>query len=566
MPRSLLALSYEKLCIAAVIVFCAGIAIFHHSPVAAPCRATIGAVTSDRQAPSIAQARDMHLTTARVIRIADTTSVVRALPSADRRPANVTAHILTSALCWQVTYYNSGNVPVSKVTIEDATGRVDQAWNHNQVFWYLARGDENAYGGELNALIIFVPLCALFFLAFFDWRRPLQISHLDLLMIELFAVGLGFFNAANIPWSVVCNYLALGYLAARLSWIAWRGPRSWLQIQWSNSVLLGLLAAVVGLRWGLNITSQSVLDVGSASVVGAERLVHGQLIYNHFPSIISTGDTYGPLLYLLYTPFVLIAPWNGLTLEPVAAHIAALCWDAAVIGLLAWIGWRWSPASRDTRWRRALGLVAGWVLNPLSAYTLVLSSHDAVIGLALLAAVALKNSLARGLSLGIAGGAKILPWLLAPILGQLATARQVLAWWSGAAITLIIAAIIIIPNGLHTFYERTFVIQAVRQSPFTPWGEWGVLHPLHDVMIGLSLLATALLAWRAPKFTRLQLVAAAGAVVILSQMALNFWYYTYVAWFLPLVMLVLLGSGPLFTDPQPIAVDSTADSPVDSPL
>lgn len=61
---------------------------------------------------------------------------------------------------------------------------------------------------------------------------------------------------------------------------------------------------------GLNLDSR-VIDVGYAGVVGADLITNGMLPYGNMPDSVGTGDTYGPLNYLLYVPFVWLFGWSG---------------------------------------------------------------------------------------------------------------------------------------------------------------------------------------------------------------------------------------------------------------
>ena len=58
----------------------------------------------------------------------------------------------------------------------------------------------------------------------------------------------------------------------------------------------------------LNVTNGNVIDVGYAGVIGADRLLHGEALYGAFPPDNEHGDTYGPLAYAAYVPFVLALP------------------------------------------------------------------------------------------------------------------------------------------------------------------------------------------------------------------------------------------------------------------
>ena len=127
---------------------------------------------------------------------------------------------------WQVSFFSRGPRPgggggkeLAQVIIADRTGRVLEAWSGFQVAWTMARGYKGAFGEHVNALYIWIPLCLLFIAPFFDFRRPLSLLHLDLLVLLSFSVSLAFFNHANIWASVPLVYPPLLYLLARMLWL-----------------------------------------------------------------------------------------------------------------------------------------------------------------------------------------------------------------------------------------------------------------------------------------------------------------------------------------------------------
>ena len=70
----------------------------------------------------------------------------------------------------------------------------------------MARGYSGAFGHKLNAPYVFLPLCALFLIGLFDWRRPWRVANLDLLVLLGFGVSNFFFNRAEIGVSVPLVY------------------------------------------------------------------------------------------------------------------------------------------------------------------------------------------------------------------------------------------------------------------------------------------------------------------------------------------------------------------------
>ena len=86
---------------------------------------------------------------------------------------------------WQISYYDprQADKEIAQVIINDRSGQVTESWTGFQVAWTMARGYAGAFGRKINAVWLWIPLCLLFFVPFFDWRRPLRLLHLDLLVL-----------------------------------------------------------------------------------------------------------------------------------------------------------------------------------------------------------------------------------------------------------------------------------------------------------------------------------------------------------------------------------------------
>ncbi len=117
---------------------------------------------------------------------------------------------------WQVSYFSRKGKEIGQVIISDATGRVLEQWTGFQVAWTMARGYPGAFGRHVNALYVWLPLCALFLLPFIEWRRPFSLRHLDLLVLLSFSVSLAYFNHGDIYKSVPLTYPPLIYLLVRM--------------------------------------------------------------------------------------------------------------------------------------------------------------------------------------------------------------------------------------------------------------------------------------------------------------------------------------------------------------
>ena len=209
---------------------------------------------------------------------------------------------LKSPLRWQASFFSSnGKKEIGQVFIDDASGRVLEQWTGFQVPWSMARGYPGAFGRHVNALYVWLPLCVLFALPFFNFRRPLALANLDLLALLSFSISLAFFNHANIWASVPLVYPPLLYLLARMLALLRRGraqpaarpeplrllvPVSWLAVA---------VVFLLGFRIALNVTDANVIDVGYAGVIGAQRITHERPLYGSYPSDNERGDTYGPV-------------------------------------------------------------------------------------------------------------------------------------------------------------------------------------------------------------------------------------------------------------------------------
>jgi hypothetical protein len=315
---------------------------------------------------------------------------------------------------WEVGYFAEGE-EVALVIVDPDTGEVLESWTGYQVAWKMARGYSGSFGHKLNAPYVFLPLCAVFLLGLLDWRRPWRIANLDLLVLLGFGVSHFFFNRAEIGISVPIVYPLLLYLMGRGLWIGIRGRGDGLRPVWPATWLLIAALFLVGFRVGLNVADSGAIDVGYAGVVGADRIAHGEQLYDNFPADVSQGDTYGPVNYYAYVPSERIWPWSGSWDDLPAAHGAAVLFDLATFALLFLLGRRVRPGPSG----RMLGatLAFGWAAFPYTAYVLESNSNDALVSVFLVATLlALARPVARGALAALATFTKFAPVLLAPLL------------------------------------------------------------------------------------------------------------------------------------------------------
>jgi hypothetical protein len=473
-----------------------------------------------------------------------------------RHPGSYGGAYLKPAFHWQVSYFSkNGKTELAQVIIDDASGRVLEQWTGFQVAWTMARGYKGAFGRHVNALYIWLPLCVLFFAAFFDFRRPLRLLHLDLLVLLAFSVSLAFFNHGEIYKSVPLTYPPMLYLLARMLALARRrsrtrdpGPlRLLVPAPW---LALGVVF-LIGFRIALNVTDSNVIDVGYAGVIGAQKVVHGKQLYGHWPSDNEHGDTYGPATYEAYVPFEQLFGWSGKWDDLPAAHAASIVFDLLALALMFLIGRRVRGPSLG------VALAYAWASFPFTLYALESNANDTLVAVFVLAAIlaaTYHGRLApplRGAFAVLAGLTKFAPLALAPLLAthglsdradRRARARDLASF---ALAFLAVGALVAIPalrhDSLHTIYERTFAYQANRGSPFSVWGLYGGLGGLQvAVQIGAVALAVAL-AVLPRRGDLVGLAAACAAVIVAVQLGIDHWFYLYIPWFFPLVMIALLG-------------------------
>jgi len=465
---------------------------------------------------------------------------------------------------WQVAWF-AAEKEVAQVVVDPRSGAALESWTGYQVLWKMARGYSGAFGHKLNAPYVFLPLCALFLLGLLDWRRPWRVATLDLLVLLGFGVSNYFFNRAEIGVSVPLQYPVLLYLLGRALWIGLRGRGEGIRPIWPASWLLVAALFLIGFRVGLNMADSGAIDVGYAGVVGADRIAHGEPLYDNFPAEISQGDTYGPVNYLAYAPFERIWPWSGTWNDLPAAHAASVAFDLLAFCLLVWLGLRIRPGPAGRK--LAATLAFGWAAYPYTAYALESNSNDTLVAVLLIAVLlVLARPIARGAFSALAVLTKFAPLALMPMLMTYRPAGPVAAGdppplpvakaSSGAvpptappagvkfaAAFLIMIAVLLawpaIDPGLHTVYERTIAYQAGRNSPFSLWGQVGGLEPLRvAILVGVGALAIALAFW--PRRKTLVQVAALGAALLIGlQLTAQHWFYLYIVWFYPLLLVAM---------------------------
>jgi hypothetical protein len=499
----------------------------------------------------------------------------------DRYPHNLAtdATFARKARTWTVHVWSGRAGEIATGVVTDR-GAVSEAWTGPQVAWKMARGRPGAFGGKLlTSWPVWLGLSAVFLLGLVDLRRPFTLATLDLLVLLSFGVSLAFFNRGEVFQSAGLAAPPLVYLLARTAWIGFR-RRARLRLpvpRWPVWALVAATLFLVGFRVGLDVQNpRTVIDVGYAGVIGADRIMDGRAPYGSMPveagkacgpaasdgeirdriqsngrceSANPSGDTYGPVAYLAYVPAVAIFGWSGRWDDLPAAHASAIAFDVLVLLGLVLVGRRLGGT------RLAAILAFGWAAYPFTTYALMSNTNDAIMPALLVWGFWLASSpAARGVAVALAGWTKFAALALGPLWltyrsveRPVRMARFVLGF---ALATLAAFSLLLLEpsvgDAIETFWDRTFGFQLDRESPFSIWG-WGPYHArgIPDlsslrtvVQVGTIALA-GIVAFVPRRKGPLELAALSAAVLLAVELSLTHWFYLYLPWVLPFVLLAL---------------------------
>jgi hypothetical protein len=468
--------------------------------------------------------------------------------------------------CWEVDLFQPDRTdgdpadPVVRVDVHDASLEVSGVWTGIQIPWSMARGEREGFGGDVNRPGVWYALCALFALVVVDWRRLRSLANLDALALLAFAASYEAFVRGAVEWSVPLAVPPLAWLTVRMAWLFARGvpaappprePRTRLQrlaLRRVPTVLLVVLCVLLaGIRIGLTVEGGNVIDVGYAGVAGARLELEGTAPWGNMPDDVRRGDTYGPANYLAYVPATALLddPGDSFGTGLPAAQATSIAADLAAASLLLLIGWRWLGR------RAGVLLVAGWLACPWTTLVMAAGANDSLVAVALLAAfAALPRAWLRGGFVALAALVKVAPAIaLAPLLhaGTRARLRQSIAAAAGFAVVLALGIAWAawrlhtgsLGSDLHLLWERTVAFQAGRDSPFSPWGMYD-LH-LPQQLLRVAVVAGAVLACVRPRARDAWQVAAGIAALLAAvQLTAGHWFYLYLPWLVPFVLIVLV--------------------------
>jgi hypothetical protein len=402
----------------------------------------------------------------------------------------------------------------------------------------------------LHPLLVAVPSAACFAAGLLDWHRPWRIEHLDLLALA------GFYpvtmlisddaSAAGLWLAAAC----LGWLFVRMAGVtlgAWRIPELRPSIcarRLGVAILILLMVRIASIPAG------DIMDVGQASSLGAWRLLHGLHLYGavYWPwpgrTALFRPDTYGPFAYYAYVPFVLLFPpaptWFAGVL---ATLVPALCFDVLTLAGLHKLGRRLGGQPL------AYAFMFAYLLYAFPDLSLMGETNDALIAaLCVWTIVALERPVIRGLLVAAAALTKFLPALLAFQFLGVRRGR----WRYLLALAAALAAMLawpLITSGPAKFLDSTLGYQLVQRGGGVQFSIWTYL-PHVATMARLALAAALVLLALSPMLrpgaqTPRQHAALAAALLIGAQLVLGYWFYSYVTWFYPLLVIaVIQAPGP----------------------
>jgi hypothetical protein len=428
-------------------------------------------------------------------------------------------------------------------------------------------------GGAFTShpLLIAVPSAACFVLGLMDWRRPWRVEHLDLLALA------GFFAVAMLLSDDLTRaglWLAagcLGWLLARMAgaWLGtWRMPelRPSFSSRW-----LGLAILILLLARSASVAGGNIVDVGQASSLGAWRLLHGLPLYGagSWPGPgglrIYHPDSYGPFAYYAYIPFAAVFPPSPLRgwAHPLSAVLAtllpAVCFDVLTLAGLYVLGRRLGGRPL------AKAFTFAYLLYPFPDLSLTAETNDALIAALCVwtIVVATERPVARGLLMAAAALTKFVPALLA--LQFLGEKRG--RWRYALTLVASLAGMLawpLITSGPANFLDSTFGYQLMRRGAGTQLSIWTYV-PAHLALVARLIGAAALLLLAlspmarssvpdapvrdapvrdAPVRDARQQAALAAALLIGGQLLLGYWFYSYLTWCYPLLVIAVIQARP----------------------
>jgi hypothetical protein len=459
---------------------------------------------------------------------------------------------------------------IATVGVDDKSWVLNYVYTGDQVGWNMARGVKGAYGKQANYWWVWLPLSLAFAAAFWRTDRLISLRNLDIVALLGFLVSHGFYRQGIVIEAVVLWYPPLVYLFIRTLLMGFgigeRVERTSNLPMWLLMVLAGLAG---GLVMSLNVDAR-VIDVGYAGVVGADRILDGTIPYGNMPSDVGTGDTYGPLNYLLYVPFVLIFGYSGEWDFLPAAH--ALTLFSFVAGAMALFITGYRLSGREG----AAALIFAWAAFPYTVYATNNNTNDIIVAaVAAIGLAAAASPIARGASVAAGFAVKLYPLILGPLwISYDGLKRKPIVDFvlGGAGVVLLTFWVVLLDGhplqAIELFYGKTLAFQGDRVSPWTIYTQVPQLAFLQKPVTAAVIFLGLLVAFVPRRKSLRRLAALSAALVIAFQLTVNYWFYAYIVWFEPFVFVALLlatNEKTVLDNSQPSAISAQQDDEVATP-
>jgi hypothetical protein len=397
------------------------------------------------------------------------------------------------------------------------------------------------------------------------WRN------LDVVALTIFTGTLWLLNDGfDIP-SAYVSYPPLAYLAARCMLFGLKGPadapatpllwrltRDWPAAQ--RTRVMRLIVAAAALTVAMVVPSSTgANDVAFANVAGATGLLHGVAPYGHIPDFIVHGDTYPFLSYVLYIPAAAVMPVYDLFSDPTGALLlTAAATLLAAAGLyrigvrLAGGGTEEALAGRETPRFAGMRLALAWLTFPAVIVSASSGTNDPLLAAILVAALAFfGHRVLSVLLLGAAAWVKVLPALALPIwLARLGRGEMLRAVAGLAALSVVLVGWLVAIGGSGAVSGMIDGIsyQVERGSLHSLWLGLGIseLQPLAGAALIAAIVAATLAVRQDSSLgdDPRRMAALLAAVLLLAQIAANYWTWAYLPWALVPILLSLLAPVP----------------------